>query len=208
MQLIILTNRKDRYLNDALDTVRGLVDGVTRVLIVDDSGDPAFRQTLNDRSLDWTAVAVKAAGYTQAMRRVFEVAEGERFALWEEDFRALQHIDLYAMARMLEERPHLAQVVCQRPPWFPMELAAGSIVAENEARGHTFELVDGLLEHRAFWSTNPCVIPHRTLEHQYPFGQWSEYQFGQQLRRDPALRFGLLPEVTVEHVGERDGTGY
>lgn len=208
VQLIVLSNRRRKYLGQALMSIRWHVTGVDSILIVDDSGDPEHHAWLDGTGLQWAAVAPEATGYTTAMRRVFELAQGAHVALWEEDFIATAPIDLDRMAGMLDEGPYLAEVVCQRPPWFSYEVAAGGVVADNEARGHRFDLVDGLLEHRAFWSTNPCVIPRRTLEHDYPAGTWSESVFGYELLRDPGLRFGLLPDISVEHVGERSGYGY
>ncbi len=75
--------------------------------------------------------------------------------------------------------------------------------------GAEIELVDGIFEHRAFFTTNPCVLPRRTLDRPWPDGDWSESAFGQQLLKDPSVRFGMVPGILVEHVGvERAGFGY
>lgn len=205
MQLVVLSNRRDRYLPDTLASIQRHVNGADRTTLVDDSGDEAWRTELEQLGADVVRVAPEPAGYARAMRRVFEIAEGEHVALWEEDFVATDTVDLAAMARLLDERPYLAQVVALRGPWFTNERAAGGVL---EARDEPFELVDGLIEHRAFWSTNPCVIPRRTLDLDYPNIASSEWCFGQQLLQDPHVRFGMVPGVRVDHVGERTGYGY
>lgn len=206
MQLIILSNRRDQYLSDTIDSIDEHVTGFDRLTIVDDSGDIHWRSSCAYLGDEIVPVADGPAGYTTAMRKVFEVADGEHVALWEEDFRAIDTVDLAAMAELLDERPHLAEVVALRGPWFANERESGGVL---EARpDDRFELVDGLIEHRAFWSTNPCVIPRRTLDREYPNVSWSEWHFGQELLADPAVRFGMVPGVRVEHVGERTGHGY
>lgn len=206
MQLIILSNRKGVYLDGAVASIIKHVKGFDRLTIVDDSGDVHWRSSLEYLGEELIPVADGPAGYTTAMRKVFEVAEGEHVAFWEEDFRAIDTVDLTAMADLLDERPYLAEVVALRGPWFANEREAGGVL--EALPDERFELIDGLIEHRAFWSTNPCVIPRRTLEHEYPNVSWSEWHFGQELLRDPNVRFGMVPGVRVEHVGERDGYGY
>lgn len=207
MHLIVLTNRTNRYLPLSLASIAEHVAGVTRLTIVDDSGDASFRAKLGKRH-EVVAVAAEPAGYVPAMTTVFQMAEGENVAFWEEDFLAIGPVDLDAMARALDEREHLAQLALMREPWYANEILAGGVLEAKAAQGDEIELVDGVFEHRAFFTCNPTVLPRRTLDRPWPTGEWSESQFGQRLLKDPSVRFGMLPGVIVEHVGERTGFGY
>jgi hypothetical protein len=207
VQVIVLSNRQHRYLAETLTSITEHVAGVDRLTIVDDSGDATWRAFLRRLGAEVVAVDEQPAGYARAMQTVLSTAEGEHFALWEEDFRATGSIDLEAIARTLDEREHLAQIALLRQPWFGNEVAAGGVL-EAHAQGNEIELVDGVFEHRAFFTTNPTVLPRRTFSRPWPDGDWSESRFGQELLRDASVKFGMVPGVRLEHVGERTGFGY
>jgi len=210
VHLVVLSNRLDAYLPDTIDSLAAHVNGVDQLTVVDDSGDPMWREHVEATlGIDVVAVAAEPAGYQAAMQRVFDVAQGEHFALWEEDFRALEAIDLNEMARILDERPHLAQLALLRGPWYANEVAAGGVLQARANDGHEIELVDGVFEHRAFFTCNPTVLPRRTFTRTWPQRHFSEAAFGSELLRDPSTRFGMLPGIRVEHVGhERTGFNY
>lgn len=209
MQLIVLSNRKGMYLGRAVASIVAHVTGWTRITVVDDSGDPDWRAALDaDPALEVVPVADDRAGYARAMAKVFELAEGDYFALWEEDFVAIAPIDLQEMAYVLDARQHLAQLAVLRQPWWTNEIMHGGVLEAKIAEGHEVLDVDGVLEHRAFFTCNPTVLPRRTFSQPWPMGQWSESRFGQTLLHDPEVRFGMLPGVRVEHVGMRQGFGY
>jgi hypothetical protein len=218
MQLIVLTNRNALYLPATLDTIVEHVTGIDRLTVVDDSGDADWRRMLatvlaarTDMAVptEVIAVAERAAGYPAAMQAVFAAAEGEHVALWEEDFHATADIDLAELGAILDDRPHLAQVALLRQPWFANEIAAGGVLEAKAHLGDEIELVDGVYEHRSFFTCNPTVLPRRTLDHEWPQRAWSESAFGQRLLRDASVRFGMMPGVRVEHVGaERTGFDY
>lgn len=208
MQLIILTNRRDLYLEETLDSIDEHVTGLDRLTIVDDSGDHAWRRGGIGHH-EVVPVDDRPAGYARAMQTVLDVAEGDHVLFWEEDFRATAPVDVGELATILDNRPHLAQLALMRQPWYPNEVAAGGVLEAKAHEGHEIELIDGVWEHRAFFTCNPTVLPRRTLDRPWPRKPWSESAFGSELLRDPATRFGMLPGVRVEHVGAtRTGFDY
>jgi hypothetical protein len=210
VQLIVLSNRQHLYLPATLDSIVEHVTGYDRLTVVDDSGDADWRRVLatalaarTDLTVpaEVVAVAEEPAGYHAAMQTVFAAAGGSHVALWEEDFLAIAAIDLAELADILDARPHLAQLALMRQPWYANEIAAGGVLEAKAHLGDEIELVDGVFEHRSFFTCNPTVLPRRTLVHEWPSSAWSESVFAQQLLRDASVRFGMMPGVRVEHIG-------
>lgn len=206
MLAIIGTYRKTTHIQACLDSLNK-VTGITQTVIVDDSGDDLYRNlavaTYKHRVIP---VATHQTGYQAAMQTIWATAQGhDHVFLIEEDFTIEAPINLNKWADYLNTHPNVAQVVAQRQPWYPNEIKAGSILAATDDPG---ELVDGLIQHRAFFSCNPTVIPARTLAHQWPAGAWSESQLAQQLLTKPDTRFALTPNIITHHHGTRQGHGY
>lgn len=205
MQAVVLTNRREKYLDGALESLARL--NVERVTIVDDSGDPAHRARLRARGLEVVDVAPEPAGYTRAMQAAFDVMTGEHVLFWEEDFRLVRDVDLTALTARLDADPSLAQIALLRGPWFQNEHEHGGVIEARQAQGARFELEDGLIVHTDHYTSNPCVLPRRTFTRPWPQQAWSEAAFTIQLRTS-RQRFAYLPGIAVDHIGERDGHGY
>lgn len=89
----------------------------------------------------------------------------------EEDFRFTQRVDLEAMAFVLREQTHLAQLVLKRQPWSPEEQAAGGQIETNpDAYEQCHDLMYDWVEHDTLFSLNPCLIPRKVLELGWPAG--------------------------------------
>ena len=125
MQLIVISNRRDTYLEQALCSIVEFVSGVTDVTVIDDSGDHDFRQRLS-KTYRCVAVGKTPVGYRGAVAKAFSIARGSHFMLWEEDFVAVSDVNVRDMARCLDARPHLAQLALMRQPWYEPELRAGA----------------------------------------------------------------------------------
>lgn len=209
MQLVVLSNRRETYLPETLQAIRENVAGWDDLTIVDDSGDEHFRAALAQQNPDATVIAVapQPAGYNAAMRTVVSHMYGEYAAFWEEDFRPSRPIDLEPIARALANRPHLAQIALLRQPWFANEHAHGGVIEALEAQGARFDMVDGILEHSAFFTGNPAVWAQPVYATGWPKGDWSENRKRDELR-NAGFRFGMIPGVSVNHVGQRTGFGY
>lgn len=209
MQLVVLSNRRDRYLPETLAALRELVAGWDRLTIVDDSGDAEWRERIAAENPDAEVVPVAEApaGYGPAMRTVTQHMAGPAAAFWEEDFRPIERLDLLELASLLDRRPYLAQIAYLRQPWYANELEHGGVIEALAADGTRFATVRGVIEHKAFFTGNPAVWRRSVYEAGWPVGAWSENQKRDQLRR-AGFRFGMIPGVKVHHVGERTGFGY
>lgn len=137
----------------------------------------------------------------------------------EDDFVFNRPVPLDDMATVLRVRPELVQMALRRQPWNDEERAAGGIV---EAHPNDFEDRFGQgpplwesawLEHRRFFTTNPCLYRASLTERGWPQVPRSEGVFTHQLLADPEVRFGYWgarsTDPWVHHIGDvRTGTGY
>jgi hypothetical protein len=118
-------------------------------------------------------------------------------------------VDLQGMAQVLEQNPHLAQIVLKRQPWSEEEIAAGGQI---EAAPEDYTDREGFVEHRRLFSFNPSLVARETLRlalaepgdglergvtdtllrHGYSFAYWGA-------RDDPPR---------CEHIGARRSEGY
>jgi hypothetical protein len=220
--IIVLTNGRWDCIAQTVPSMAKHLTGVGDMVIVDDSGDTAYREWLVTEFPDAlvTAVGEHAAGYWRAMRCVWRIARDSGApAIWfhEDDFVLLDDVDLTELAGILAERRHLTQIALLRGPWWPNEHEHGGLIPALEAQGQTFtEHNDGehwWIEHRACFTANPTLIPWRTFEHDWPSGAWSESRFGRELFADPDARgayWGRRSDPPrVEHIGhERVGRDY
>lgn len=228
--LIVLTNGRPECISRTIASARQHLSGVGPMTIVDDSGDPVFGQWLVDEftggPLDGRVLHLPDEhGYWQAMRMVWSYArhlvgylDVESVFFLEEDFVFGQDIDAADLQKVLATHRYLTQIALLRQPWFPNERTAGGLIEALEAQGQQFtETTDGCgswwVEHRACFTGNPCLIPTRTFERDWPEGPWSESRFGQELFRDPMARGAYWGRRTdpprVEHIGvTRVGTDY
>lgn len=136
----------------------------------------------------------------------------------EGDFTFNKPVPIERMIGVLERRPYLAQLVLLRQPWNRDELAYGGVVQAREGINDDVftqrtEHGDIWTEHRAFFSTNPCVYPVGLCHQGWPQVPESEGKFTHRLLEDPDVRFAFWgakfdpPRVT--HIGEhRTGNGY
>lgn len=206
MLCIIGSYRTDQHLDACLKSL-DLVEGISSIVVVDDSGDKVWRNHVtNTYNVPVVRVAAQQAGYQAAMHTIWQTAQGhDHVFLLEEDFTIEAPIDLLKWVGYLDSHDNVAQVVAQRQPWYANEIQAGSVLAATDDPG---ELVDGFIQHRSFFSCNPTVIPARTLAQKWPSGAWSESQFGQQLMQDPDVRFAMTADIVTYHHGTRQGHGY
>lgn len=214
--LILLTNGRASCVSETISTIRKYVSGFNDRVIVDDSGNAAYRAWLAEHFPDAivTAVAPEVAGYWRAMQTVWALARGsgaDEILFWEDDFLALEEIDVTCLGRVLDEQPHLTQIALKRQPWWPNEHQNGGLIEALEAQGQRFEehtdSQHHWIEHRACFTGNPSLIPRRTFEKDWPEGAWSESRFGRLLFSDPDARgayWGKRSDLPrVEHIGHK-----
>lgn len=206
MRLIVGTYRKRTHIARCLRSVDEMVRNVDDVVFVDDSGDQAHRRWLAQYG-NVVSTGDAPVGYGPAMQHVCDAANREEAMFLEEDFTFVQPVDLRKMSDMLHERPHLAQLALLRGPHFPVEHQHGGVIEALEARGHTFTVVRGVVEHTATFTCNPAVWRGAVYASGWPQCRWSEDQKAKDLLAE-GYTFGYLPGIRVQHNGERSGFGY
>lgn len=223
--IIVLTNGRPDCISKTIPSAIGHLTGVAHMVIVDDSGDDVYGQWLADEFTGgpWDGRILHLPGphgYWRAMQHVWALArhwDVAHVALLEDDFTFNAPVDLTNLTSVLDTHPYLTQIALKRQPWFGNEVEAGGLIEALEAQGQTFtEHTDGThhwVEHRACFTTNPCVVPRRTFERDWPEGAWSESRFGSLLFRDSEARGAYWGRRTdpprVEHIGHhRVGTDY
>jgi len=209
MRVVIGTYRKRKHIEDALTSIDKHVAGVTSRVFVDDSGDQGHREWLAQHGDVIAVHPIENAGYTQAMQKVCAAFQGAAGMFWEEDFTAVERIDLNELADELYHRPSLAQIILLRGPHFPIEHQHGGLIEALEAKGHSFTRPgDGLIYQRATFSCNPALTRGSVWASGWPTqGRWTE-----EIKRDQLLdegyNFAWREGIAVNHSGEREGHGY
>lgn len=208
----------ERSVASLLGQVRGL-DGPR--LIFDDSGDRRYRRWLRSR-FESEGFSVRGEGerlgQDRALASMWRQLRSRDFAgcEWvmhaEDDFLYEREVDVTDLCAVLATRPYLAQMALLRQPWFPAERKAGGIVARDpEAYARVVASPHRWLEHRLWFTLNPCVYRRALCERPWPQGRRHEWRFGRELCRDRRVRFGIWGggEAWITHIGERRaGRGY
>lgn len=200
--VLIGTYRGREYMEPCLRSLEQ-VSGVTSLTFIDDSGDDAYGQWLTRYG---DVVSLPQVGYTQAYAALCRCAAGDSFVL-EEDFTFLEPIALDELGHHLQARPYLAQVALLRGPHFPPEHQWGGVIQALLQRGYSFDVVDGLIEHTATFTTNPSLWRAEVFAAGWPQTAFSEDAKRRQLIAS-GYRFAYLPRIRVAHHGARSGHGY
>lgn len=221
--LAITTDGRRDCIEQAIPSLLQRVEGIDGArLIFDDSGDPEYAGWLRDTfgPMGFTVSASpQRLGQDWALTRAWNYLAREVCDPWiwfvEDDFIFERDVDLDAMRSVLEPRPYLKQMALLRQPWFPGEVKAGGIVERDPDEYE--RVVDGQrewLEHRLWWTLNPCLFRRELCKLPRPIGHRHEWNFSRKLCEDPDVRFGIWgngkgSEPWCRHIGEeRAGRGY
>jgi hypothetical protein len=165
--LTVTTDGRGDYLLQAIDSLRVSLDPWPEWrVVVDDSGDSAYGIMLHRRyEPDFTICPHSSRrGLAAAVRLAWTLALATpaRYVFHaEDDFIYREPVDLAGMARLLDENPHLAQVVLKRQPWGEQEIAAGGQI---EVAPDEYVDREGFVEHRRLFSFNPSLIRREAIE--------------------------------------------
>jgi len=194
---------------------------VDKILINDDSGDVEATkhliQNYADRDL-WILSSGERSGFGGAIRNAWtHLGDWETDYVFhlEQDFELTKDIDIESMITVLEENPNVSQLALRRQPWNETEKKAGGIVESNPYDFYERKDLSGnvWLEHRKFWTTNPCLYRSSLMNTSWPTGANSEGMFGINLFEDAEQVSGYWGSRDsgewCKHVGDnRIGTGY
>lgn len=132
----------------------------------------------------------------------------------EDDFVLKQYLVLDDLVAAMEANPHFAQICLLRQPWNERERKAGGVW--QQFPDDFIECGNGKccwLEHRRWFSTNPCLYPRWVVEMGWPENAHSEGMFSHKLFKNPVVKCAYWgskqDSPIVEHVGwQRKGIGY
>lgn len=124
----------------------------------------------------------------------------------EEDYTINDYLCLCDLALVLELRPKLAQVVLKRQAAITSpeeQLAGGFIEAHPELYTEHAEAGIVWTESSRGFSLNPCLIPRRTFDMGYPYGDESTFT---DICKSAGMNFGIFgakfDEPRVHHIGD------
>lgn len=228
--LAILTDGRKEYLVQTVASMfEHLAGPITRMVIFDDSGDDAYHVWLQDRfgpdGFEVVSHPTGRQGFGGAIRHAWgwlRENTNEPFIWWQEDdFTFNRHVYTTEMMAVLLERPHLAQIALVRQAWSETEMNAGGVIHMNpSAYSQHTDGVHWWLQHRLFWTTNPCLFSRSLLDIGWPEGDNSEGMFHHELMAHGLLGtpaefvweayWGKREDAPwVHHIGNhRSGTGY
>lgn len=199
--LLVMDDGRREYLDQTIRSLGlSLYGPIVRKVIHDDSGDLEYGARLQEDYPSWRVFSTgRRSGFGGAIRSAWALVERDYPEIThlfhaEGDFLLNRQVDAGAMCALLDREQHLAQVVLMRQPWNPTESAAGSLWATRPA-GSWDDRTDAhcsWVEHRHWFSTNPCVYRRSLLSVGWPEGAESEGRFG----------LGLLEHGTPEAAGD------
>ena len=226
--LLVVTDGRDDYLGHCVKSLDQLQGGpITERWMYDDTGDEAYREQLARQYPDFLHInGGPRQGFGGAIRTAWDNLMRRSGAAWvfhiEQDFVFTRPVDLSAMADVMHNRPHLAQIALRRQPWNTLEQAAGGVVEMDP--GSYRDCIDNQgrawLEHRIVFTSNPCLYRRSLTGIGWPASDRSEGRFTHQLLArgtpeapGPLVRFAYWGArdsgVWVEHIGHRrHGKGY
>ena len=199
--LLVMDDGRRDYLDATVRSLAlSLYGPVVRRVIHDDSGDPAYGDRLREDYPSWRVFSTGGrSGFGGAIRSAWQLIERDYPEVThvlhvEGDFTLNRAVDVGAMCALLDRHPHLVQVVLMRQPWNATEKAAGSLWATRPANSwdDRTDAQTAWVEHRHWFSTNPCVYRRSLLNVGWPEGAESEGRFG----------LGLLERGTPEVSGD------
>jgi glycosyltransferase involved in cell wall biosynthesis len=227
MILLMMTDGRLSYFKQTLDSaVKSLKADNIYIVVNDDSSDPSCRNFLkaylDATGIDYviTPTLDSKSGFSGAINNAWNFIldlpiQYEFVFHLEDDFLFNEDIEVSKMQKILELDENIQQVALRRQPWNSEEAAAGGII-EMHPDSYIDKSFEGIhwLEHRNFFTTNPCLYRRSLCETGWPLVQFSEGIFSKNLfDKNENFRvayFGARDSgVLVTHIGfERSGHGY
>lgn len=214
--LLVMTDGREEYIKQTIPSALSMLNGpITQRFMFDDSGDPQYREWLTKTfptfQLFYESKRLGHAGAMQTIWKYIKKVETDYFFHLEDDFLFNEQVPLLEMVEVLENHPYLYEISLMRQPWWQFEIDAGGVigVAPDE-----FIQKEKWIEHRRYFSTNPCIYRKSLLDIGWPRCENSERVFCNKIiDNDPEAQFGVWGQKEdppkVFHIGNiRMGTQY
>lgn len=217
--LAVITDGRGEYLKQTIASLSpNLGYGFDGRFLIDDSGDPEYAAWLDDEFPHFKRWShLDRSGLAASVHSAWILARdsGADF-LWhqEDDFTFTGPVDLGAMAGVLDEQSHLAQLSLKRQPVNHTEVAAGGFmeVAPWAYIDHRDDSGARWVEQEQIFSFNPCLIPRRVLELCLAGASDGLERGVTDTLLAAGYRFGILGTITdpprVTHIGASRSSGW
>lgn len=231
--VVLLSHRKQEFLETALASIRTYATGVSKIIIVDDSGDREHHEWLDSLGICYslTHPLGKNVGYLMAMNVVWEAARYQadlagvgHAILWEEDFVLTAPVDFHRLASIMDHpsNARLAQLNLQRQSVYRVERRLGYMESHNR-RGYRLDqwATNGIawVKRKKPFTTNPSMTRREVLAMDWPSREQADQVRG---GAEPAMSlmleqagwefgwFGEWNTPATRHVGtaHKTGVGY
>lgn len=215
IDLLITTNGRKEYIVPTIDSWKNFIESnVNKKMIIDDSGNPEYRQWLAETFPDFEIIALgeENMGFSYLLKTWTTSLEfkSEYMLLLEDDFLLLDNIDLQTILEVLDNNASLLEMTLKRQAWSGEEIAAGGMI-ERIYKKEKFIQHDGWFTQREFFTTNPSFINiNRLREYAKQIYQpdeiISEGEFGSRIfNSNPDVYSAFWGNVfdthKVEHIG-------
>lgn len=218
--VVVLSNRKQDYLKETINSIITNLKGDFTLSIVDDSGDLEHYSFLENKiPYTWYAVSYSEAnsGYDSAMKRVHEVflqSNTDFLVTWEEDFILEEEVHVDTLITALQAPHKLCQVILRRQAWYANEIALGGVIEACEAQGDKFieDKEHNITIHQSHFSNNPNIMSREIiLKNKWFSGTGTEVRYALHLFAQGYSSSYLGSKADcpkVKHIGVRSGTNY
>ena len=216
---LVMTDGRYDVIEKTIDSFYSNVSGTDINIIHDDSGDSAYLKWLRSTYGDFVICSTgRRSGFDGAMRSAWSfllnVNNFDRDFVFhlEDDFTFNKAVDLNDVVNVLNGDDDLQQMAFVRQAWNEQEVRAGGLI--NVARNDYHLKTSGdftWLEHRKFFTTNPCVYRASLMKRGWPSTENSEGVFSIDLLSKPSNKCGYWGrgDEWVTHIGvQRKGIRY
>lgn len=221
--VLIFTDGREGLIERTIQSFENLLVGFKEAskMIIDDSGDPRNAKKLwnlfhNRYQISHHSHRLGFAGsIADAWNHLHYIETPIDYIFHlEDDFVLQRKTRMEDMIKILDSDQTIAQVAMVRQAWNSQEKAAGGLIQASPGHFHQREAA-GIpwIEHRRFFTTNPCLYPAELTEIGWPNDEHSEGKFSIKLVNELGYRFAMLGKLDdpplVMHIGEqRIGGGY
>lgn len=174
LTVVVIGDGRYEYLKQTVQVITAnVLHPITARIMVDDSGDPDYGLMLDEMYPEYLHDHGGRRGMAGAVQAGFRLAldTDPDYVLWiEEDFVLKRQLPIAQVTQVMNSHDHLAQMLFQRQPLSPDELATGSVIGGMKAASPYWQTHHSYVEHTAIFSMNPCIIPRRVLAMGWPSG--------------------------------------
>ena len=195
LALVVIGDGRYEYLEQTVRSIhQNVLHPITVRIMVNDEANADYIQMIDKTYGDWRTIHTCRAGMAGAVQAGFAAAldADPDYVLWcEEDMLVTRRLPIRAAAEILDGHPHVAQILFQRQPLTPDEIAAGSVVGAMNptdcgaysTQTHIFSLNTCLIRPdvmRLGWPSGPLGVGNETgftarcLDAGYMFGVWND----------------------------------